>query len=96
MKRQRQNGASRFPPKVARSILERGARGEKRLVVLLKNGLPSAVWGFEEYLERRTLPKKAKPPKKRRPHAEPPDPLGAVDGEPPKDLTRESMYADEE
>jgi hypothetical protein len=74
--------------------MERAARGEKRVVVVLKNGRPTSVWGFEEYLERQELTKKVKPWKQRKAESQTPDPLGAVDAEPPGPLTRASMYED--
>jgi hypothetical protein len=96
MKKQRGNGAIHFPRGVARRILARAARGEKRVVVVLKNGRPSAVWGLQEYLDRQNLTRKVKPWEQRKAEKETPDPLGAIDAEPPKDLTRESMYENED
>jgi hypothetical protein len=64
----------------------------------MKNGKPSSVWGFTEYLDRKELAKKVKPWEKRKSGVRGPDPLGAVDAAPPElaALTRESMYEDDE
>jgi hypothetical protein len=62
------------------------------MVLVARNGKPSSVWGYEEYKEREALPKKVKPWEKRGIHASAPDPLGAIDAEPPQPLTREGMY----
>jgi hypothetical protein len=94
MKKRRGNAPLDFPRDIARRILERGARGERRLVLVLKGGQPRSVWGFEEYLDRQERTKKVKPWRHRKVH-EQTDPLGAIDAEPPRDLSRESMYEEE-
>jgi len=76
---------------VRRRLLERGARGDKRVVVVYKNGVPSSVWGYEEYQERVALTKRVKPWESKE-KGSPPGPLGAVDGTVLAPLTRENMY----
>ncbi|MGE3809381.1 MAG: hypothetical protein AB7K24_32355 [Gemmataceae bacterium] len=46
---------------VARRILQRFADGEKAVVVTGKNGSPKTVYGFDEYIRMKELPKKVKP-----------------------------------
>ena len=70
---------ARIPQEVQRRILRRGARGDQAVVLTLKNGLPSRVFGVEEYLQRQQLPRRVQPWKYRR-QATTPDPLGAADG----------------
>ena len=76
---------------VRRRLLERGARGEKRVVVVYKDGVPSSVWGYDEYQERIELTKRVKPWEAKE-RATLPDPLGAVDGTVLAPLTRENIY----
>jgi hypothetical protein len=85
-----------MPRGVAKKILQRAARGEKAIVVLARNGKLTKVWGLDAYLKMRELPNRVKPWQHRKDQAATPNPLGAVDAEPPKDLTRENMYADED
>lgn len=84
--------APRLSRSVQRRILARFARGERRVVVVGRNGEPSSVWGYEEYKQHEEMPKKVKPWEKRGADVSPPDPLGAVDAAPPQPLTRASMY----
>ncbi|MCI0681879.1 MAG: hypothetical protein L0Y71_07220 [Gemmataceae bacterium] len=81
-----------FPRSVARKILEHGAKGEKRVVVVLRNGRPSTVRNFDKYLAQMDLPKQVKPWEKRKGKPGLADSLGAIDAAPPQPLTRASMY----
>ena len=81
-----------LPRSVSRQILARAARGEKNVVVVIKNGKPSSVWGFNEYVARKELTKTVKPWKNRKLKTDVPDPLGAVDGAPIGLLTRDQIY----
>ncbi|HEV3262585.1 MAG TPA: hypothetical protein VG013_37380 [Gemmataceae bacterium] len=85
-----------LPRPVARRILERCARGERAVVVVIKNGKPSSVWGFNEYLQRKESAKKVKPWQHRKAKAAVPDPLGAVDAGVLAPLTRANMTSDYE
>ncbi len=86
-----------MPRKVAKRILERGARGEDAVVLTFRNGVPSRVFGLEEYLKMRELPKRVKPWEHREKPDDVPDPLGAVDlGKPLLPITREYMYDEED
>jgi hypothetical protein len=80
-----------IPRSVVHSLLQRGARGAQRVVVVFKDGVPSSVWGYEEYRERIELPKQVKP-WEGKDKATSPDPLGAVEGKVLAPLTRENMY----
>lgn len=84
--------ASHMPHRVSRKILERAARGEQKVVVVIKKGKPSSVWGFDEYLKRKQLTKLVEPWKNRKVNSNVSDPLGAVDGEPIGPLTRDQIY----
>jgi hypothetical protein len=84
MKKQEQN--------VLRRIRKRAARGEKRVVVTIRNGLASSVWGFDEYLDHIALAKQVKPWRGNQAKTKTPDPFGAIDAAPPHPLTRASMY----
>lgn len=66
-----------MPRAVAHRIMRRYAAGERVLVLVGKNGKPSSVWGFEEYLERKALTKRVKPWQRRKQKSAAPDPLGA-------------------
>jgi len=81
-----------FPPRVARRILQLGAKGRKALVLVMKKGKPSRVFGFDEYLARKALVMKVKPWQGRKKKATSADPLGAVDLGVMAPLTRENMY----
>ena len=91
MIRRHQDG--HMPRGVARRILERAAQGEQAVVVVMRNGLPSRVFGLDDYLKMRDLPKQVKPWEHRTSKSAPPDPLGATDiGVLVSPLTREQMY----
>src|SRR5438445_9135834 len=91
MTRRQRHG--QIPPRVARRILQRAAQGEPAVVVVMRNGLPSRVFGLEDYLRMRDLPKQVKPWEHRTSKSAPPDPLGATDlGVLVSPLTREQMY----
>jgi hypothetical protein len=83
-----------IPHAISRRLLDRGARGEKRAVVVFKNGKPSSVWGFEEYIARQELTKQVEPWKHRITRDSDLDPLGAVDGTLKGPLTRDEIYED--
>lgn len=86
--------ATYIPRSVSRKILERAARGERRIVVVIKRGRPSSVWGFDEYLARQKLTKTVEPWKNRKLKSDAPDPLGAIEGAPLGRLTRDQIYED--
>lgn len=81
-----------LPRKISRRILDRAARGEKKVVVVMRNGIPSSVWGFNEYLARQELTRQVEPWKHKMPKAETADPLGAIEGKPVGPVTREEIY----
>lgn len=80
-----------MPNAVKQRIMRRAANGERALVVVIKNGRPSRVFGFEEYLQRKALTRKVKPWESRK-RQKAPDPLGAIDSTVIAPITRETMY----
>jgi hypothetical protein len=93
MKKKKTNKS--MPQSVARRIMRRAASGEKTVVVTIRNGKPSQVFGFEEYLTIREVPKKVKP-WEHRSAKKSPDPLGAIAGKVLGPLTREDFYQESE
>ncbi len=82
---------SSMPRAVARRIMKRAAKGDRALVVVIKNGKPSRVFGFEEYQNRKRLTKELRPWERRK-RGKTPDPLGAVKGTVIAPIRREQMY----
>jgi hypothetical protein len=82
----------RLPRSVTRRILARAARGEEAVVLTFRKGIPSRVFGLEEYLKMRELPRQVKPWQHRKAEAAVPDPLGAVEGTLIMPVTRENIY----
>ncbi len=81
-----------FPRSIADRILRRARRGEKAAVVVFRRGKPSRVFGLQEYLRQREVPRKNKIWKRRRPTVPGPDPLAAVEGRVLGPLRREDIY----
>ncbi len=79
-----------IPQRVARRIRERG-RTTDTLVITIRDGKPSRVYGFDEYLKMKALPGKVKPWAHRR-DAKPLDPLGAAPGRIRSRLRRMEIY----
>lgn len=84
-----------MPRAVARRIMRRTAESDEPIVVTSRDGRPSRVFGFSEYRKMTDLPHHVRPWEYRKDKKVPPDPLGAVDAEPPLPLTRKSMYEEE-
>lgn len=80
-----------MPRSVSKRILERCAQ-EKVAVVVSRNGIPSRVFGLDEYLKMKNLPRKVQPWKHKKKALETPDPLGAVEGRILEPLSRERIY----
>ena len=86
--------ARNLPERVRKKLMQRGARGARRVVVVYnRQGIPTSVWGFNEYLERQNLTKEVQPWKNRL-KANVLDPLGAIEGAPLSPLTRDQIYED--
>ncbi len=85
------NGAH-LPRGVARRIMARAARGEEAVVLTFRKGVPSRVFGLEDYLKIRELPKRVKPWERRKSEEAVPDPLGAVEGTVRVPITRDNIY----
>jgi hypothetical protein len=95
MAKQNHASAPHFPRNVSRRILERAARGERRIVLVIdKDGRPTRVFGFDEYLARQELTKTVQPWRSRKGTSAESDPLGAIEGAPVGPLTRDQIYED--
>ncbi|MBI3410563.1 MAG: hypothetical protein HY040_19675 [Planctomycetes bacterium] len=81
-----------MPNDVARRIMARCAEGEKKIVVVSKNGTPSSVYGFDEYLKMQELPRKVKPWKSRNALPKPADALPSIDAGIKAPLERKDFY----
>lgn len=86
-----------LPRNVARNIVKRAARaaaeGESAIVLTVRRGRLSRVFGLKEYLKIKALPLTVKPHEYRKARQAVPDPLGAVDlGTVVSPLTREQIY----
>ncbi len=90
--RLRPGKAKAMPRRVARRIMARCARGEKKIVVVTKNGRPSSVFGFDEYLKMQDLPRKVKPWTGRKIQPRPSDELPSIDAGINMPLKRQDFY----
>lgn len=81
-----------MPRNVARRIMKRTAESDEPIVVTVRGGKPSRVFGFKEYKKMVALPGQVKPWEHRRERKNIPDPLGAIDAKPPGPLSREDIY----
>jgi hypothetical protein len=84
-----------MPRDVARRIMKRAAEGEEAIVVTIRGGKPSRVFGYDEHRKMVELPHRVKPWEHRKGKPPTPDPLGAIDARPPRPLTRKSFYEEE-
>jgi hypothetical protein len=83
---------TRMPRKVLHRIMERGAAGEKRVVLTYRDGVPSRVIGYEAYQRMQGVPGKHKPWEKRTAKKSKIDPLGGIDAGVRGPINRDSMY----
>ncbi len=81
-----------MPRGISEKILKRGTKGEEAIVLTFREGKPARVFGLEEYLKIRELPKKVKPWEHRKAKASAKDPLGAVSGKVLISLSRKNIY----
>ncbi len=88
----KQGALRAMPRSVARRIMVRCARGEKKIVVVTKNGKPSSVFGFDEYVKMQALPRKTKPWTSRRVRPKPSDELPSIDAGITMPLDRKDFY----
>jgi len=84
-----------MPRSVARRIMKRAAESDEPIVVTMRGGKPSRVFGYTEHRKMVELPHRVKPWEHRKGKTAPPDPLGAIDARPPRPLTRKSFYEEE-
>lgn len=82
----------RMPRNVVKRIMKRAFESEEPIVVVVRQGKPSRVFGYEQYQRMVNLPREVKPWEHKKNANQAPDPLGAVDAEPPGPLTREALY----
>ena len=83
--------AKHMPRGVAQRIMRRAANGERAVVVVIKSGRPTRVYGLSEYKNRQALTKKVRPWEARK-HRSTPDPLGAWKLGDLGSLRREDIY----
>jgi len=83
---------SSMPRAVSRRIMQRAANGDRALVVVIKKGKPSRVFGLKQYQDRQALTRKVKPWERRKGKTDLPNPLGAVKGTVLVPLTRDNIY----
>ncbi len=84
-----------IPQAVARRIRRRAAESNEPIVVTIRDGKPSRIFGYDQYTKMVALPRQVKPWEHRKDKKATPDPLGAIDAEPPLSLTRKSFYEEE-
>ena len=83
---------NQMPRDVARRIMKRAAESNESIVVTVRRGKPSRVFGYKKHRKMKELPLRVKPWEHRKGKAATPDPLGAIDARPPRPLTRKSIY----
>lgn len=81
-----------MPHNVAKRVMRHAATSKEPIVLTIRDGKPSRVFGYGQYQRMVQLPHQVKPWEHRKGHEPGPDPLGAIDAEPPSPLTRDSMY----
>jgi hypothetical protein len=81
-----------MPRSVGKRIAKRIAKNNQPVVVTSRNGKPSRVFGLDEYQKMVDLPNRVKPWEHRKRKTATPDPLGAVDADPPAGLSRKDLY----
>jgi hypothetical protein len=84
-----------MPRNVAKRIADRIAKSNEPVVVTSRGGKPGRVYGLEEYRKMVELPNQVKPWEHRSRKKAAPDPLGAVDADPPRGLSRRDLYEGE-
>ena len=84
-----------MPRGVAKRIMKRAAGSNEPIVVTIREGKPSRVFGYKEHRKMVELPQRVKPWEHRKEKKTAPDPLGAFDAEPPASLNRKSLYEEE-
>ena len=86
----------RMPRNVAKRIMKRAAESNEPVVVTIRQGKPSRVFGYSEHRKMVELPHRVKPWEHRKQKKKAPDPLGAFDAAPPPSVTRKDLYEDED
>jgi hypothetical protein len=84
-----------MPRDVARRIMKRAAESDEAIVVTMRGGKPSRVFGYNEHRKMVELPHRVKPWEHRKGKTATLDPLGAIDARPPRPHTRKSLYEEE-
>ena len=94
MRNERQSNGH-MPRDVAKRIAHRIAENNQPVVVTSRDGKPSRVYGYDEYKKMVELPQQVKPWLHRKQKPATPDPLGAVDADPPVGLGRRDLYEED-
>lgn len=81
-----------MPRSVGKRIAKRIAKNNQPVVVTSRDGKPSRVFGLDEYRKMVELPNRVRPWEHRKQKTATPDPLGAVDADPPTGLARKDLY----
>ena len=84
-----------MPRGVAKRIMRRSSESSEPIVVTIRGGKPSRVFGYKQYRNMEDLPHRVKPWEHRKGRRATPDPLGAIDAEAPFPLDRKSLYEEE-
>ncbi len=95
MAKANRKAVAHMPRAVQKRIMKRTAESKEPIVVTIRDGKPSRIYGYGQYAKMVELPHRVKPWEHRKDERATPDPLGAVDAEPPRPLTRESLYEEE-
>ena len=81
-----------MPRNVAKRIMKRTAESDEPIVITVRGGKPSRVFGYKDYRKMVSLPGQVKPWEHRRDRKKAPDPLRAIDAKPPGALSRQDIY----
>jgi len=81
-----------MPRSIGKRIAKRIAKNNEPVVVISLDGKPSRMLGLNEYQKMVDLPNRVRPWEHRKRKTATPDPLGAVDADPPAGLARKDLY----
>lgn len=84
-----------MPRSVARRIMKHAAESDEEVVLTFRQGKPSRVFEHRKYHKMVQLPHRVKPWEHRKQKKTAPDPLQAVDADPPTGLSRRELYEEE-
>jgi hypothetical protein len=90
--KKRGNADGHIPRSVTRKLLQHGARGTKRVVVIYKNGVPSRVFEYAKHQKVVENARQVKPWEHRTGQTDDLDPLGAIDAGVQSKMSRAEIY----